>query len=91
MPPRIFGETVIKRQGHHIEAEIGGALHIGVATKYIGAASGISDIAGGEKQDAARPDIGGAGRELGLPHCPDQRRRLFLGEEFGDVLDLRFR
>ncbi len=91
MPPRVFGKTVIERQRRHIETEIGGALHIGVTTKYIGAAPGISDIAGGEQQDAARTDIRRAGRELGLSHGPDQRRGLFLGEDFGDMLDLRFR
>ena len=90
MPPGVFGKTVIERQRRHIEAEIGGALHIGVAAKNVGAAAGVSDIAGGEQQDAAGTDIRGAGRELGLPHRPDQRRRLFLGEDFGDVLDLRF-
>src|SRR5258707_534209 len=91
MSPRVFGKTVVERQRRHIETEIGGALHVGVATKYIGAAPGISDIAGGEQQDAARIDIRRAGCELGLSHGPDQRRGPFLGEDFGDMLDLRFR
>jgi AraC-like DNA-binding protein len=40
--------------------------------------------------DAARTDIRCAGRELGLSHGPDQCRGSFLGEDFGDMLDLRF-
>ena len=90
MPPGVFGETVIERQRRHVEAEIGGALHIGVAAKDVGAGAGVSDIAGGKKQKAAGADIRRAGGELGLSHRPDQRRRLLLGEGFGDVLDLRF-
>ena len=91
MPPGVFGKTVIERQRRHIEAEIGRALHVGVAAENIGAAAGVSDIAGGEQQDAAGADVRRAGRELGLAHRPDQRRGLLLGEDFGDVLDLRFR
>src|ERR1700686_2634002 len=90
MPPSLFRETVIERQRRYIEAEIGGALHIGVAAKDVGTGAGVSDIAGGEKQNAAGADIGRSGGELGLSHRPDQRRRLLLGEGFGDVLDLRF-
>src|SRR5205807_3387115 len=59
-----------------------------MATKNIGAGAGASDIAGGEQQDAACPNIGGPGRVLSLSHRPDQRRRLLLGENFGDVFDL---
>ena len=88
MPPGIFGEAVIERQRGYIEAQIGGALNIGMATKNIGAGAGVSDIAGREQQDAACPNIGGPRRVLSLPHRPDQRRRLVLGENFGDVLDL---
>jgi hypothetical protein len=90
MSPGLFGKTVIERQRRHIEAEVGGALHIGVATKDIGAAARVSHIAGGEQQNAARANVRRAGRELGLSHRPDQRRRLLLGEDFGDVLDLCF-
>ena len=91
MPPGIFGKTVVKRQCRYIEAEIGGSLHVGMAAKYICPTSGVSHIAGGEKQDAACTNVRRAGRELGLPHRPDQCCRLFLGKDFRDVLDLRFR
>ena len=90
MPPGLFGKAVIERQRRHIEAEIGGALHVGMAAENIGAAAGMTDIAGGEQQNAACADIRRAGGELGLAHRPDQRRRLLLGEDLGDVLDLRF-
>jgi hypothetical protein len=90
MPPGVFGKTVIERQRCHIEAKIGGTLHIGMTTKNVGAAPGVSNIAGGEQQNAARTDVRRAGRELGLSHRPDQRRRLLLGEDFGDMFDLCF-
>ncbi|MGY3122396.1 hypothetical protein ACVWXQ_006333 [Bradyrhizobium sp. S3.14.4] len=54
-------------------------------------APGQPHVAGGEQQQAAGADIGGAGGELGLPHRPDQGGRLLFGEQFGDVLDLRLR
>src|SRR6202011_6253130 len=82
MPPGIFGKPVIERQRGYIEAKIGGALNIGMTAENIGASAGSSDIAGSEQQDAARPNIGGPGRELSLPHRPDQRSRLLLSENF---------
>ena len=91
MPPGALVEAVVERQGRHIEAEIGGALDVGVAAEDIGAAAVMADIAGGEQQDAARADIRRADRELGLAHRPDQRRGPLLGEDLGDALDLRFR
>ena len=80
MLPRLFGKTVIERQRRHIEAEIGGALHIGMAAENIGAPAGMTHIAGGEQQNAACPDICRAGGELGLAHRPDQRRRLLVAK-----------
>jgi hypothetical protein len=71
MPPGLLGKAVIERQGRHIEAKIGCALHVGVAAEYIGAGAGPADIAGGKQQPAARADVGGAGGELGLAHRPD--------------------
>src|ERR1700730_2570255 len=91
MPPGVFGKTVIERQRRYIEAQIGGALHIGVAAKDVGTAASGSHIAGDESQNAARADISRAGSELGLSHRPDWRGGLCLGESLGDVLDLRFR
>ncbi len=91
VPPRLLGKSIIERQCHYIEAEIGGTLHIGVATKYVGACSRVSHIAGSESQNAAGTDIRGAGRELGLSHRPDQRRGFFLGEDFCDMLHLCLR
>src|SRR3984893_16946550 len=44
MSPGIFGKTVIKRQGRHIEAEIGGALAVGVPAENVGTAAGMSDM-----------------------------------------------
>src|SRR5262249_39176948 len=90
-PPRLFGQTVVERQGRDIESEIGGPLHVGVAAEDIGPGAGRSDIAGGEEQKAAGADVGGAGCELGLPHRPYERRRLLLGEGLGDMLDLSLR
>jgi len=61
-----------------------------LTTKYIGAAPGISDIAGGEQQDAARTDIRRAGRELGLSHGPGSASRAFpLAKISAIMLDLR--
>ena len=91
MPPGVLGKAVVERQRRHIEAEIGGPLHVGVAAENIGAVPGMPDIAGGKQQNAAGTDIRRAGRELGLSHRPDQGRGLFLGEGFGDMLDLCLR
>ncbi len=91
VPPGLLGKAVVERQRRHVEPEVGRALDVGVAAENIGAAAGVADIAGGEQQDAAGPDIGRAGRELGLSHRPDQRRRFLFGEDLGDVPDLRLR
>ena len=91
MLPRLFGKTVVERQRRHIETEIGGALHVGVAAENIGAPAGMPDVAGGKQQNAAGPDICRAGGELGLAHCPDKRGGLLVSEHVGDVLDLCFR
>src|SRR5207245_4942288 len=91
MLPGAFDEAVIERQGHDIEAEVGCALDVAMAAENVGAVAEIADIAGREQQDAAGTDIGRAGRELGLPHGPDQAGGLLLGEYFSDVLELRFR
>ena len=86
MPPRAFDQAVVERQRHNIEAEIGRALHVGVAAEDIGALAGTADIAGGQQQDAACANVGGADGVLGLPHRPDQTRWLFLREHLGDAL-----
>ena len=91
MLPCLLGKTVIERQRRHIEAEIGGTLDIGVAAENICSSAGMTDIAGGEQQDATCPHICSSGRKLRLAHRPDQRRRLLVGENFGDMLDLGFR
>ncbi len=91
MPPRAFDQAVVERQGHDIEAEVGRALHVGVAAEDVGAHAGSADVAGGEQQNAARPHVGGADRMLGLPHCPDQAGRLLGCEHLGDALELRSR
>ena len=91
MLPRAFDQTVVARQRHHIEAEVGGALHVAVAAEDVGAVTEAADVAGGEQRDAERPHVGGADRVLGRAHAPDQRRRLLLGELLGDALELRFR
>ena len=88
MPPRAFDETVVERQRHDIEADIGGALHVVVAAEDVGAGAGLADIAGEQERDAARPHIGGADRVLGLAHAPDQGRRLLRREHLGDALQL---
>ena len=89
--PGALGEAVVERQRRDIEAEVGGALHVAVAAEDVGAVAEAADIAGGEQQDAAGANVGGADRELGLAHRPDQRRWPLLGENLGDALDLRFR
>ena len=40
MPPCAFDQAVIERQRHDIEAEIGRALHVGVAAEDVGAGAG---------------------------------------------------
>ena len=69
MPPRAFDQAVVERQRHDIEAEIGRALHVGVAAEDVGAGAGRADIAGGEQQDAARAHVGRADRVLGRAHA----------------------
>ena len=88
MPPCAFDETVIERQRHDIEADIGGALHVVVAAEDVGAHAWAADIAGEQKRNAARAHIGGADGVLGLAHAPDQRRRLLRGEHLRDALEL---
>ena len=88
MLPRAFGEAVVERQRHDIEADIGRALHVVVATENVGAHAGPADIAGEQQRDAACAHIGGADRVLGLAHAPDQRRRLLGGEHLRDALEL---
>ena len=88
MLPGAFGEAVVERQRHDIEADVGGALHVVVAAEDVGAGAGLADIAGQQQRDAARPHVGGADRVLGLAHAPDQRRRLLRREHLGDALEL---
>src|SRR4051794_32991170 len=62
-----------------------------MAAENVGTASGMTDIPGRQQQNTAGANIRRPGRELSLPHRPDQRRRLLLSENFGDMPDLRFR
>ena len=89
--PRILGKAVVERQRRHIEAEIGRALDVVVATKDVGACADVTDIAGGEQQYAARAHVGRADRVLSLAHRPDQGRGFLRGKNLGDAFDLRFR
>jgi hypothetical protein len=91
MSPGILGKTVVERQRRHIVAKIGRALHVVMATEDVRAGAAMTDIAGGEQQDAARANVGCADRILGLAHRPDQCCRPLLGEDLGNTLDLRFR
>ena len=91
MPPRAFDQAVVKRQGHDIEAEIGRALHVGVAAENVGAGAGRADIAGRQTQNAECAHVGGADRVLGRAHAPDQGRGLLRREHLGDALKLRAR
>ena len=77
VPPGALGEAVIERQRHDIEAEVGGALHVGVAAEDVGAGAGSADIAGGEQRDAERAHVGGADGVLGRAHAPDQASPAF--------------
>ncbi len=86
--PGAFGEAVVERQRHDIEAEVGRTLHVGVATEDIGSHARPADVAGGKQQDAACADVGRADRVLGLAHGPDQARGPLLGEHLGDALEL---
>ena len=88
VPPRAFDQAVVERQRHDIEAEVGRALHVGVAAEDVGAGAGRADVAGGEQRDAERADVGGADGVLGRAHAPDQRRWLLCGERLGDALHL---
>ncbi len=89
VPPRALDEAVIKRQRHDIEAEVGRALHVGVAAENVGAGAGRADIAGGQQRDTERAHVGGADGVLGRAHAPDQRRRLLGREHLGDLFELR--
>src|SRR3954471_9165609 len=73
MPPRLLGKTVIEGQSCYIETEIGRALYVVVAAEDVGATTAVTDIAGGEQQDAAGADVSCPGRVLSLAHRPDQR------------------
>ena len=91
MLPGTFGEAVVERQRHGIDANVGRALHVAVAAEDVGAGAGRADVAGRQQQHAARANVGGADRVLGRAHAPDQRRRLLGREHFGDALELRAR
>ena len=91
MPPGAFDQPVVERQRHDIEAEVGRALHVGVAAEDVGAGARRADVAGGEQRDAERAHVGGADRVLGCAHAPDQRRGLLGREHLGDALELRAR
>src|SRR6266436_9780698 len=91
MLPRVLRKAVVERQRRYIEPEIGRALDVVVATEDVGAGADVTDIAGGEQQDAARAHVGGAERVLGLSHRPNQSGGLLRGEDLRDALDLRFR
>ena len=86
--PGAFDQTVIERQRHDIEADIGRALHVAVAAEDVGAAAEGADIAGRQQQVAIGADVGGADGVLGAAHAPDEGRRLLLGEGLGDLLQL---
>ncbi len=88
MPPCTFGEAVIERQCHDIEAKIGGALHVAMAAEDVGAVTEAANVAGGQQENAACSHIRRADRELGLTHRPDQRRGLLLGEHLCNAFEL---
>ena len=88
MLPCPLGEAVVERQGHDIETDVGRALHVVMAAKDVGAGARLADVAGRQQQDAARADVGGAHRVLGLPHAPDQRRWLLRGKHLRYALEL---
>ena len=88
MPPRSFGEAVIERQRHDIEADVGRALHVVVAAENVGAGARRADVAGEQERDAAGAHVGGADRVLSLAHAPHQRRRFLRGEHLRDALEL---
>src|SRR5262245_38945422 len=91
MLPGAFGEPVVERQRHDIEAEIGGALNVTVAAEDVGAVAEAADIAGSEEDRAEGAHVGGTDGMLGGAHAPDQGRRSLLGEDLGDALELRLR
>jgi hypothetical protein len=88
MLPGGLGQAVVERQVRDIEAEVRCALYVGVAAEDVGARARLADIAGGEAGDAEGADIGCADRLLRRAHAPDYRRRLLVGEEVGDPLQL---
>ena len=88
MSPRAFHQPVIERQRRDIEAHVGGALHVAMATENIGTAAKDADIAGREQQVAIGAHIGGAHRMLGAAHAPDEGRRTFLRKGLGDLAQL---
>ena len=46
MLPCTFAETVVERQRHGIDANIGRALHVVMAADDVGASSRLADVAG---------------------------------------------
>src|SRR5262245_25549733 len=88
MPPGSFDQAVVERQSDDIEPDVGRALYVVVAAEDVRPHAGTTDIAGGQQRNAARTNVGGTHRMLGLSHRPDQGRRFFLGELLGDALEL---
>src|SRR6478735_3399952 len=86
--PRALCQAVVERQCYDIEPQIRGALHVGVAAEDVGPGAEFADIAGGKQGNAEGPHVGRADRVLGRTHAPDERGRLFRGEQFGDALEL---
>src|SRR5262245_60613567 len=86
--PGALRQAVVQRQRHDIEAEIGGALHVGVAAEDVGAGAELADVAGGEQGNAKGSHVGRADRVLGRTHAPDQRGGFFGGEHLGDAFEL---
>jgi hypothetical protein len=91
MLPRL-GKTAIERSVVMSGVEIGSALHIAWLRKKPLRPASMTNIAGGEQQDATRTDALQFCGELrpGI-YRPDERRRLLVREDFRDVLDLSLR
>ena len=92
MPPGAFDQAVVERQRHDIEAEVGRALHVGVAAEDVGAGAELADIAGREQQRCRTRARWRCRRCAGSAPMHQIRRRGLLGREhLGDALELRAR
>ena len=91
MLPRTLCKAVVTGKRIGVRANIGGTLHVVMATKDIGSASGYAHVAQRELQNARSAHDGVAGGVLGLAHAPYNGRWPVLRHHFGSHVHACFR